>query len=174
MKRTTFITVILFAGLFSINIAAQIKSKASSQPTTQTQAASEFDKKIGQVDTTIGKAKATVTKTKEAVKDFIGLFGSKTPNEGAVVIPAIEFDNENLESLVKAIKDRKEVKKATLEYTDGTATIKITLKTKAQADFWSELPKELKDVFKMRSKQENNILVEYKASAANKEQLAQN
>jgi hypothetical protein len=149
------------------------KSKTATD-TKQTPSNSKVDKQIDQVDTTMSKAKTTATKGEQTFKDIIGIFGSKTPNEGTVIIPSIEFEDANLESLIKAIKDRKEVKKASLEYSNGTAVIKLLLRSKAEADFWNELPKELKEVFKMVSKKENNIQVTYRPNTAVKAQLAQN
>lgn len=181
MKRTIILAAVIVTGLFSINAGAQQKrsSTDNSKSTTQTgtkstQSDSKVDKKIDQVDTTMSKAKNTTAKGEQTFKDIIGIFGSKTPNEGTVIIPSIEFEDANLESLVKAIKDRKEVKKAVLEYSNGTAVIKLTLKAKAEADFWNELPKELKEVFKMASKKENNIQVTYRPNTPVKIQLAQN
>ncbi len=181
MKRSTLISAVLFTGLFSFNAAGQTKTKTNSQPTVLNQPVAKIDKKIAGVDSSIGKAMATASRAKDVAKeatvmakDFIAIFGSKTPNEGAIVIPAIEFDDANLATLIAAVKDRKEIKKATVEYTDGTATIKMTFRGKSQADFWLELPKELREAFKMKSKHQNNILVEYKAATANKDQLVQN
>ena len=161
MQYRTLISPILLVCFFTINAAGQARSKSSSSTTAtkEQQPYSEAEQKMADADSTVATSKRMLEKAKTTFKD---VFGSKEPGEAAVIIDKIEFDDDNLQLLESAIKDRKEVKKASTEYDNGTATIRIILRGKSEADFWNDLPKELKEVFRLKNKKENIIHVEYR------------
>jgi hypothetical protein len=129
----------------------------------------ETSRTIDNTSATMDNASATSEKAKNTFDRITKVFKPKTANEALIIIPDIEFEDENLAKLLEAIKDHKSVKKASLDYTDGVATINATLKNKASTDFWTDLPADIKAYFKMKSKKETSILVAYqktKESAA--------
>lgn len=171
--------VIMFVLFISITTSsiAQTSSTAKktttstgTTPTTTTAPppTNKVDKKLNEANQNMSKASntmdnaaATTDKAKKTVENITKLFKPKTANEALIIIPDIDFDDENLQKLLEAVKEHKDVKKASIEYTDGVATINTTLKNKANTDFWTELPKEIKSHFKMKTKSETSLLVAY-------------
>jgi hypothetical protein len=149
--------------------AAQVRTNGTTATpttasTTSTTAAStgKVNKALDNTNAGIDNFTNTTDKTKKTFESVSKLFKPKTPNEMLVVIPGIAFEDENLDLLKEAIQGLKDVKKAYVGYEDNIATITVVIKGKGKSDFWLELTKEMKDLFKMKNKQENTILVAYK------------
>jgi len=174
-KQFYVITVVLLISIATSSVAQTSsttrKTTTSTKPTTPTTTpppANKVDQKLNEANqnmsnasNTMDNATAASDKAKKTVENITKLFKPKTANEALIIIPDIDFDDENLQKLLDAVKDNKDVKKATIEYTDGVATINTVLKNKANTDFWTELPKEIKSHFKMKTKSETSLLVAY-------------
>jgi hypothetical protein len=173
MKKTFFHAAILFAGLFAVDSAAQ-KPVTSSQPVNTSKQSSRINAVIAEADSSAQVIKGVANRGQKTVRDIFALFGSGVPNEAAVVIDGIEFEDDCFKNLVKAIQARKEVKKIETDYAEGIATIKIMLRGKAGFDWWNELPTTSTSPFKMKSKKDNTLLVEYKLNGGNSGQIASN
>lgn len=169
------IIVVLFFSIATSSIAqtsSTTKKTTSTTPVVTTTAppppANKVDQKLNDANqsmtnasNTMDNATAATDKAKKTVENLTKLFKPKTANEALIIIPEIDFDDDNLQKLLDAVKDHKDVKKASMDYTDGVATINTVLKNKASTDFWTELPKEIKSFFKMKTKSESSLLVAY-------------
>lgn len=174
-KQFYVITVVLLISIATSSVAqtSSTAKRTSTGSTPSTTAptpppATKVDKKLNEANqsmsnasNTMDNATAASDKAKKTVENITKLFKPKTANEALIIIPDIDFDDENLQQLLDAVKDHKDVKKATIEYTDGVATINTVLKSKANTDFWTELPKDIKSHFKMKTKSETSLLVAY-------------
>lgn len=160
------IAIVVFTMTASL-VSAQTNTRNTNTKTTNNQAngtttkQNKVDKNLDEANESMDNATETTEKAKNTLDRFSKIFKPKTANEAIVIIPDIEFEDENLEKLLDAVKDLKDVKKASLDYTDGVATINATLKNKATTDFWTDLPKDIRAIFKMKSKKETSILVAY-------------
>lgn len=178
MRHYQHLLVIGTTMLLSATLFAQTSTKSNSNKnkstttsnttTTETPPKNKIDKQLEETNRNMDNTTATMDnagdateKAKNTFDRITKVFKPKSSNEALIIIPDIEFEDENLEKLLDAIKDNKDVKKATLDYTDGVATINVSLKSKATTDFWSDLPKDIKTYFKMKSKKETSILVAY-------------
>jgi len=114
--------------------------------------------------------KETVQTTKETAKDLKEtvniLFPKKNKNKkskGTVTISIgqIEYGNENLNALYKAISKAKGVKDPSKTFNNNQAQIAVVYKKTAD-DLWQSVPEKTRKTFKIQSITENNIVVQLK------------
>jgi hypothetical protein len=160
------LTTLVFGTLSAQTTSTKKTTTATAANTTATtnKSTDKVNKTLDDTNKGIDNATYTTEKAKKTFEDLSKIFKPKTANETLVIIPDIEFEDANLMLLKDAIEDQKGVKKASADYSDGTATITVVLKGKDKVDFWFELPKEVKEIFKMKTKKDNSILVIYKKS----------
>ncbi len=114
--------------------------------------------------------KETVQTTKETVnelKETVGMIfpkknkAKKTKEIVSVQINQIEYGDENLDALYKAISKAKGIKDLSKTFEDNRVLITATYKKSAD-DLWQSVPENIRDSFKIKAVSENNITIALK------------
>lgn len=109
--------------------------------------------------------KSTVENSKETIKTIGSLFGSGkkkgAKSKGGVVIDVqqVAYDDEHLNRLYAHISSVKGVKKASKNFSGGTASISISSKENADA-LWQTVPENVRNAFKMVEMNDRSMLLQ--------------
>jgi len=165
MKKLVKILVIalLFAASNVFSQTPQKEKEETSKPKVvkEVETANKAVKQASQA------TKETVQTTKETVTDLketVGLIfpkknkAKKTKEVVSIQISQIEYGDENLDALYKAISKTKGVKDPSKTFNNNQAEITATFKKTAN-DLWQSVPEKIRKAFKIKSVSESSIVV---------------
>ncbi|MDY7395662.1 hypothetical protein UMM65_10445 [Aureibaculum sp. 2210JD6-5] len=162
------VKIIVLIVLFAVgNLSAQTrKTEEESKPKVVNEV-EEANKSVKQAS---NATKETVQTTKETVSDLKETVGMIFPKKNkpkkakeivSIQISQIEYGDENLDALYKAISKAKGVKDLSKTFANNQAAITATYKKTAD-DLWQSVPETIRSSFKIKSITENSILVSLK------------
>lgn len=166
MKKLVKVTVLTMLVLSYTSFAQTQQQEEENKPKVVKEV-ENANKSVKQASQT---TKETVQTTKETVADLKETVGmifpkknktNKTKDIVLIHIGQIEYGNENLNALYKAITKTKGIKDPSKTFNNSTAEISATYKKSAE-DLWQSIPENVRKSFKIKSISESNISITLK------------
>tara|TARA_R110002049_G_scaffold10476_13_gene51548 strand:- start:1059 stop:1595 length:537 start_codon:yes stop_codon:yes gene_type:complete len=165
--------------LFTVSHTALSQSRSKTEETKKPKVIKQVDETNETVSQTGEAVKNSVNTTKETVnevKDAIGsIFGkgkNKSKNSFTITITQVSNDNEYVEKLYKHLITSKGLKNLTKGYESEVITIAMDLKKNAQV--WDNIPKEIRNPFKLNKKNDTDVFLSLKSAVPNQEEPNEN